>query len=775
MSRCFFRLLSYSVALVVLAGAVSASELPEGFRLEPVVTGLNNPSAVAVAPDGRILIAERTTGDLRQIWRGELVPIPLCHVDVETTNEAGLLGVAVHPEFRSNGWIYLYYTESASGSNVVKRFTIQNGCGSPTTIASGLGAGPGFRRNGGGIAFGPDGMLYIATGDMEGPGDAQNPTVMAGKILRLEDDGAIPADNPTPGSAVYAMGLRDGRGLAVAASGDVYASDDGDVSDVSHDELNHVPAGGDLGWDAWTGGGSATYDDPLVDWSASPDNLIGMAGLAVYGAQAFPNQAGDGLDNDEDKYGEDGLPGDARVDDDSNGVCVGGKREGEVCTANAMCPGDDIDTDGSVDETAVCLFIDDPAEYCPGGVPYDDDACGADGTDEPDESHLGNVFLLAADSDEIVRATMDTGSPDTLSESATFFDPTVWADCPTNWTGIATGNNGWLYAVAVNGGGATDGGLYRIVHDAAPGPREVSPPFSHFPLQVDRGAGDTVIITWEDLRRDAMQPRDNGSSPQAPEREYTVWSGDLGSFYSHNPVVGLENTPGGAVNDALRSVNFNESGDRYFLVSGRGDNLEGSLGHDSNGVERPGYAVTDFCDTLGDYLPGGPLWRCGQDFTLLDENGRSRSLHDFRGHPIMLDLSAVWCGPCNTEAEEIEIEVNQFYKDRGVVTLTVIMDDGVSGGPYPGGRPAPGDCMNWGNRVGTVNDHTFPCLADTRPYDNGPLDAWPKYGTGFLPTNAVLDSGMRVVYVGSGWTGATETAVKAALDAMVANESTCLK
>jgi len=129
------------IVLGALAGAATAAELPDGFRLEPVVTGLTQPSDVAVAPDGRILITERTTGNLLQVKMGELDPAPLCHVSVETAGEAGLLGVAVHPDFVRNGWIYLYYTDVTSGSNRVTRYTVQgDACGAPLTLLD-LGAG----------------------------------------------------------------------------------------------------------------------------------------------------------------------------------------------------------------------------------------------------------------------------------------------------------------------------------------------------------------------------------------------------------------------------------------------------------------------------------------------------------------------------------------------------------------------------------------------------------------------------------------------------------
>ena len=187
-----------AVAMIALTFlTLQAAELPEGFRLEPIFTsGLTEPSALDTTADGRILIAERTTGNVRVVALGELQASPACSVAVNATGEGGLLGLVAHPRFVENGWLYLYYTSATTGRNKVTRFTVVpgSGCTNGVDLLADLGAGPSFLRNGGGLAFGPDGKLYVATGDVENSSNAQNAGSLSGKILRLEDNGAIPAE-----------------------------------------------------------------------------------------------------------------------------------------------------------------------------------------------------------------------------------------------------------------------------------------------------------------------------------------------------------------------------------------------------------------------------------------------------------------------------------------------------------------------------------------------------------------------------------------------------
>jgi thiol-disulfide isomerase/thioredoxin len=286
------------------------------------------------------------------------------------------------------------------------------------------------------------------------------------------------------------------------------------------------------------------------------------------------------------------------------------------------------------------------------------------------------------------------------------------------------------------------------------------------------GADDEVDLTWEDLRSDAFQPRDDGSDPTLPEREYSVWMGELGNFYSHSVMSGQDGIAGSEVNGALRSATVTGAeGSKYFLVSARGANLEGTLGAATDGTERPGAAVTDLCEQIGyheepDYLD----WTCGRNFTLLDEHGETHSLYDLRGHVIMLDFSAMWCPPCQSEADVLE-NLHDDYKDRGVKVVTVLIDE-PSNGPSWEGRPTPAECRDWSDREDPNPDHTFTCFVDQLDSE-GTREAWPNYQKdGSVPRNTILDRGLRVVYTTAGY---PEGTIREQLDKLVGTADSCLQ
>jgi glucose/arabinose dehydrogenase len=277
--------------------------------IETVVSGAAMPVDLAFAPDGRAFYTEKATGQIRVIKNGVLLSQPFASVPVNSASERGLLGIDLHPNFAVNGFVYVYYTRSSTGANTttsanvlehrVVRF-VANGdvaAGSEVIMMTLPAAGPG-NHNGGIIRFGIDGKLYISIGDLGVPANSQSTSVLPGKILRINDDGSIPADNPFgAASSIYAVGLRNVFGLGFDADGRLFAHDNGPGN---HDELNLIVAGGNYGWPSVEGraddgvgdpagesvfaAATANYHDPLTD---KTDGSVGATGVDVARVGAY--------------------------------------------------------------------------------------------------------------------------------------------------------------------------------------------------------------------------------------------------------------------------------------------------------------------------------------------------------------------------------------------------------------------------------------------------------------------------------------------------------
>ncbi|GBD32159.1 Aldose sugar dehydrogenase YliI [bacterium HR33] len=211
-----------------------------------VATGLDTPWEIAFLPEGGMLVTERP-GNLVEIQDGEQrrIEIP----SVYEAGESGLMGLALHPDFAENRLLYVYYTTRQNGRtvNVVERYRFAGGQLSGRTLI--LGDIPGARfHDGGRIAFGPDGMLYITTGDAGDGSLSQLTSSLAGKILRLTPDGGVPPDNPF-GNAVYSLGHRNPQGLTWDDRGRLWSTEHGPSGAQSGlDELNLIERGGNYGW-----------------------------------------------------------------------------------------------------------------------------------------------------------------------------------------------------------------------------------------------------------------------------------------------------------------------------------------------------------------------------------------------------------------------------------------------------------------------------------------------------------------------------------------------
>ncbi|MGN9809619.1 PQQ-dependent sugar dehydrogenase [Micromonospora sp. BQ11] len=249
-------------------------------RPQVVATGLEVPWGLDFLPDGSALVAQRNQGTVLRIRPGrpprEVARIP----GVVAGGEAGLLGLAVSPTFNRDRLVYVCFT-TASDLRVV-RFRL----GRPSSaqvILSGVARAS--AHDGGRIAFGPDGMLYVGTGDALVPALAQDLASRNGKILRIRPDGGVPADNPFPGSPVYSYGHRNVQGLAWDARGRLFATE---LGAGRWDEVNRIVPGGNYGWPVVEGVGTdPRFRNPVVVWSpaeASPSGATFAAGTLYVAA-----------------------------------------------------------------------------------------------------------------------------------------------------------------------------------------------------------------------------------------------------------------------------------------------------------------------------------------------------------------------------------------------------------------------------------------------------------------------------------------------------------
>ena len=212
-------------------------------------------TSMVFAPDGRLFFTEKNTGAIRIMTpENVILDNPLANVeDLYASWEQGMLGLAIDPEFNINHYVYVYYTavvdvENADSDQVINRvvrFTDNNNTGvDPTVIMDNIPASRGY-HSGGAMTFGPDGKLYITVGDATEHIFAQDPSIVIGKILRINKDGTIPGDNPYPNSPVYTMGHRNMYGIAFNHNGTGLVTENGDVR---YDEINLIKNGGNYGF-----------------------------------------------------------------------------------------------------------------------------------------------------------------------------------------------------------------------------------------------------------------------------------------------------------------------------------------------------------------------------------------------------------------------------------------------------------------------------------------------------------------------------------------------
>ncbi|HQQ10413.1 MAG TPA: PQQ-dependent sugar dehydrogenase [Synergistales bacterium] len=256
---------------------------PAGYRVEPWVENLDIPWSLVFLTEERALVTERK-GSIRLIERGLLEEEPYMVIgDTAHSGEGGLMGIAKHPLYPGEPFIYVMYTYRRDGGTVLNRVTRYRDTGTSMEpdriIIEGI---PGHSvHNGGRISFGPDGMLYICTGDTSKAGIAQDLANLGGKILRLTPDGNVPNDNPFRDSPVFSLGHRNPQGLAWHPErGDLFSSEHGPSGEFglrARDEINSIIPGGNYGWPIVVGAaGKDPFIDPLIMWPrATPPS--GMA------------------------------------------------------------------------------------------------------------------------------------------------------------------------------------------------------------------------------------------------------------------------------------------------------------------------------------------------------------------------------------------------------------------------------------------------------------------------------------------------------------------
>lgn len=239
--------------LIALPSAAWAATLPAGFS-ETIIGGLTAPTAMAMAPDGRMFVCQQT-GALRVIKNGVLLPMPFVTLTVEASGERGLLGVAFDPNFLSNRFVYVYYTATMPAvHNRISRFTANGDVVVPGSeiVLVDLENLSATNHNGGAIHFGRDGKLYAAVGENAVASNSQTLINRLGKVLRYNSDGTIPPDNPFfatatgDNRAIWTLGLRNPFTFGVHPnSGRIFIND---VGAGTWEEINDGLPGANYGW-----------------------------------------------------------------------------------------------------------------------------------------------------------------------------------------------------------------------------------------------------------------------------------------------------------------------------------------------------------------------------------------------------------------------------------------------------------------------------------------------------------------------------------------------
>ncbi|KWX00618.1 glucose sorbosone dehydrogenase [Carbonactinospora thermoautotrophica] len=261
-------------------GMVRAARVPTPRVAGTVAEGLTTPWGLAFLPDGSALVSERDTGRIKRVTSGGQIMTVGQVPGVAPGGEGGLLGIAVSPNYRRDRLLYAYFT--AAEDNRVVRMTYHGGrLGAPQPVVTGIPKG--HIHNGGRIRFGPDGMLYIGTGESGDRPLSQDLGSLGGKILRVTPEGKPAPGNPfNRAPLVYSYGHRNVQGLAFDSGGRLWAAEFGQNT---WDELNLIKSGQNYGWPHVEGKGDRPrYRDPVAQWGTAEASPSGIAikGDVVY-------------------------------------------------------------------------------------------------------------------------------------------------------------------------------------------------------------------------------------------------------------------------------------------------------------------------------------------------------------------------------------------------------------------------------------------------------------------------------------------------------------
>jgi len=262
---------------------------PPGVDVTTWVAGLRVPWDLAFLPGGGALVTERR-GTIRLIREGGPREEPYANLEVANVGEGGLMGLALHPQFPETPYLYVMHTYRFGGDlhNRVLRLRHKGDRAVRDEVILDKLPGGHF-HNGGRLAFGPDGLLYIAAGEGFRRHLAQSRSSLGGKILRVTPDGTVAEDNPFPDSPIYSLGHRNPQGLAWdPRTGALFASEHGPSGEVAFgafDEINRIEAGANYGWPEVVGASEHSgFVDPLATW---PDTTTPPAGMTFHQGELF--------------------------------------------------------------------------------------------------------------------------------------------------------------------------------------------------------------------------------------------------------------------------------------------------------------------------------------------------------------------------------------------------------------------------------------------------------------------------------------------------------